>query len=66
MTELEDGLEEMNMLGLDFKQQHFQILARRYISSGQKIYILWPEDIYLLAYIPFVITHTYIYDLIMI
>ena len=34
---------------LDFKQQHFQILARRYISSGQKIYIFWPEDIYLLA-----------------
>ena len=42
---------------LDFKQQHFQILARRYISSGQKIYIsfvinhtyiFWPEDIYLL------------------
>merc|ERR1712018_1035903 len=34
---------------LDFKQQHFQILARRYISSVQKIYIFWPEDIYLLA-----------------
>ena len=34
---------------LDFKQQHFQILARRYISCGRKIYIFWPEDIYLLA-----------------
>ena len=34
---------------LDFKQQHFQILARRYTSSGQKIHIFWPEDIYLLV-----------------
>ena len=35
---------------LDFKQQHFQILARRYISSGRKIYIFWLEDIYLICH----------------
>ena len=47
------------------------IPSRIYIDSGQKIYIFWPEDIYLVAgryissgqkiYISFVINHTYIF-----
>ena len=52
-AEVEEQAKEPQVCGneasLDFKQQHFQILARRYISSGQKIHIFWPEDIYLLA-----------------
>ena len=33
---------------LDFKQQHFHILARIYIYSGWNIHIFWPEYTYIL------------------
>ena len=36
-------------IGMGNDKWDIYLLARRYISSGQKICIFWPEDIYLLA-----------------
>ena len=40
--------KELLIWGLDFKQQHFHILARIYIYSGWNIHIFWPEYTYIL------------------